>query len=94
MDENEEFNNLKLNFNSLLDKVLNSREEYIKSLYNLRGISDLYEDSTATQIRRRDPLVLDLDGDGIEIDPLGSGANFDLDRNGFAEETAWRYYES
>jgi len=36
------------------------------------------------------PLVLDLDGDGYELSPLGgSRIFFDLDANGFAEQTGW-----
>jgi Ca2+-binding RTX toxin-like protein len=37
-----------------------------------------------------DPLVLDLNGNGLDIIDLGSSsAYFDLDGNGFAEHTAW-----
>jgi len=37
-----------------------------------------------------DPLVIDLDGDGIELTALdGSTAHFDLDGDGFAEKTGW-----
>lgn len=40
------------------------------------------------------PLVLDLDGDGIEVTKMGYGVGrsetyFDLDNDGFAERTAW-----
>ncbi len=40
------------------------------------------------------PLVLDLDGDGIETTMMGHGAGgsktyFDMDNDGFAERTAW-----
>lgn len=36
------------------------------------------------------PLVLDLDGDGIELTNLfGSTTQFDLDADGFAERTGW-----
>ncbi|WP_025090736.1 hypothetical protein, partial [Brucella intermedia] len=36
------------------------------------------------------PLVLDLNGDGVNIIPLSaSNAYFDLTENGFAEKTAW-----
>jgi hypothetical protein len=39
---------------------------------------------------RRDPLSLDLDGDGIELVSLAnSTTHFDLDGNGFAERTGW-----
>jgi hypothetical protein len=38
----------------------------------------------------RDPLVLDLDGDGIELSPIaGSTVHFDYDQDGFAEKTGW-----
>ena len=36
-----------------------------------------------------DPLILDLDGDGIETVALEKGVNFDFDNNGFAEKTGW-----
>jgi Ca2+-binding RTX toxin-like protein len=43
-----------------------------------------------------DPLILDLDGDGIELTALNnpdgtalSNVHFDLDGNGFAERTGW-----
>jgi Ca2+-binding RTX toxin-like protein len=38
----------------------------------------------------RDPLALDLDGDGIELVSLANSTTyFDLDGNGFAERTGW-----
>ncbi len=38
----------------------------------------------------KDPLVLDLDNDGIELTRLSASATyFDLDADGFAERTAW-----
>lgn len=43
---------------------------------------------TTTQLR--DPLVLDLDGDGVEFTDLTeSNAQFDLTQDGFATKTAW-----
>jgi hypothetical protein len=37
-----------------------------------------------------DPLVLDLDGDGVELIPLAaSTTNFDFDGDGFKERTGW-----
>ncbi len=38
---------------------------------------------------RRDPLILDLDGDGVETINVKNGANFDYDGNGFAERISW-----
>lgn len=37
----------------------------------------------------RDPLAIDLGALGIELTTLENGVNFDLDKNGFAEKTAW-----
>ncbi|MCA1492218.1 hypothetical protein I6F11_14935 [Ensifer sp. NBAIM29] len=38
----------------------------------------------------RDPLILDLDGDGVELSSLtDSNVHFDYDRDGFAEKTGW-----
>ncbi len=39
--------------------------------------------------RRRDPLVLDLDGNGIKTIGTSSGMHFDGDDNGFKELTGW-----
>jgi lysozyme family protein len=38
---------------------------------------------------RRDPAVVDIDGDGIETTNVKDGAYFDHDGNGFAEQTGW-----
>jgi len=38
---------------------------------------------------RRDPLVLDLNGDGIKTAGLNRAVHFDHDGNGFAERTGW-----
>ena len=37
----------------------------------------------------RSPLVLDLDGDGVETININKGIYFDHDNNGFAEKTGW-----
>ncbi len=38
----------------------------------------------------RDPLIIDLDNDGNVVTPLNqSGAYFDIDNDGFAEQVAW-----
>ncbi|TDQ52352.1 M48 family metallopeptidase [Phaeovulum veldkampii] len=40
--------------------------------------------------RPTDPLVIDLDGDGVElVSRANSNAYFDLDGDGFAEQTGW-----
>ncbi len=47
------------------------------------------EGATPPPPPRRDPLTLDLDGDGIETIGVNTGAYFDHDGNGFAEQTGW-----
>lgn len=41
------------------------------------------------KITRYDPLILDLDGDGFNVETKENGTNFDLDKNGFAEKINW-----
>lgn len=44
------------------------------------------------KVASSDPLVLDLDGDGIELTTVlspGVGSEFDIDGDGFAEPTGW-----
>lgn len=49
-----------------------------------------YQQAQASNVVRVDPLVFDLDGDGIEtISIVDSDAFFDLDNNGFTENTSW-----
>lgn len=40
-------------------------------------------------IHRRDPLILDLDGDGIQTTNVSGIAFFDHNGDGFAEQTGW-----
>ncbi len=49
-----------------------------------------YIGSAALSVVKEDPLILDLDGDGIELIALsGSSAHFDYGQDGFAERTGW-----
>ena len=59
---------------------------------NGNGIPDILEDAknkmdTGSTIPS--PIVLDLDGDGVETTKQGTGTYFDHDGNGFAESTGW-----
>ena len=49
--------------------------------------TDLFNNSQTIAVR--DPLILDLDGDGVETTNVKDGAYFDHDGNGFAEKTGW-----
>ena len=55
-----------------------------------KDIEAIFQKAQAEQNRRIDPLVFDLDGDGITTVSIDdSNAFFDLDNNGFAEKTSW-----
>ena len=66
---------------------------YLSSLIARNEAVDLYNAVKAkfpTPPVRRDPLVIDLDGDGVSLTSLaGSQVHFDLDGNAFAERTGW-----
>ena len=47
---------------------------------------DLDDDS---KLNRRDPLIIDLNGDGIVTTGLSDGVFFDHDSDGLAEQSAW-----
>lgn len=54
------------------------------------GQDDWNNSKIPTPPPTRDPMILDLDGDGIETTALNGGMLFfDTDGNGFAEHTAW-----
>ncbi|MCL4456174.1 MAG: hypothetical protein M1406_02010 [Nitrospirae bacterium] len=67
-------------------------EEYYQSGDRDRSIdpyrSNFTTASTTAVPVRRDPAIVDLDGDGIETTNVKDGAFFDHDGNGFAEQTA------
>ncbi|MEI7473596.1 MAG: calcium-binding protein [bacterium] len=42
-----------------------------------------------TPVYKVDPLIIDLDGNGFNLNNQATGAYFDLDKNGFAESTGW-----
>ncbi|WP_162551116.1 calcium-binding protein [Paenibacillus tepidiphilus] len=57
-----------------------------------KGLSDLVDglfDLFNTAEETISPLVLDLDGDGVETTSIKDGIAFDHDNNSFAEKSAW-----
>ena len=52
---------------------------------------DIYEQFREAQevVQLYDPLILDLDGDGIETTTVADGKYFDHGQDGFAESSAW-----
>ena len=73
-----------------LHKTIQNQYDFIdageQSMRNARsGIHDNISTATTT----RSPLVVDLDGDGVETTTSENGTHFDHDNNGFAEKTSW-----
>jgi hypothetical protein len=64
---------------------------WLDDLVTLGGGDDWFSwDFFSADINWWDPILLDLDGDGVEIAPRqDSTAYFNLDTDGFKEQTAW-----
>ena len=52
-------------------------------------LHDTFNDATTTQPIPVDPLLIDLDGDGIETTTIQNGVYFDHENDGFAESSSW-----
>ncbi|WP_415519763.1 MAG: calcium-binding protein [Desulfovibrio aminophilus] len=53
-------------------------------------VLELFNQAATTPVPSYDPLLIDLDGNGIETTAVNRyGAHFDLDANGFAESVGW-----
>ena len=53
-------------------------------------VADFISEAARSAVQVFDPLVLDLDGNGVELVSLNeSTAQFDLDADGFREQTGW-----
>lgn len=72
----------------LFDTVLEYGVEFLAGL--VFDVGHFLGNSTPLFNIIHDPLILDLDGDGIELTSLeGSTVYFDYDQDGFAERTGW-----
>ncbi|MDE5946006.1 MAG: hypothetical protein K2G63_01670, partial [Oscillospiraceae bacterium] len=76
-------------FSEIETVISNADPEMQKDL--MKGLNEISEEFTKAGKAQppRDPLVIDLGADGIELTSLQNGVHFDLDNNGFAEQTAW-----
>jgi hypothetical protein len=72
---------------SLADRLFN----YLTGEDWIDGVGDDFSDALRDQLRRLiDPIVLDLDGNGIELTPRAtSNVYFDMDGDGIKEQTGW-----
>ncbi len=53
------------------------------------NLIDNIKEKYTTAHEQASPLVIDLDGDGVETNKENSTVHFDHDNNGFAESTGW-----
>lgn len=52
---------------------------------SMNNARDKFHNSKSTS----SPIIIDLDGDGVETKAVNRGAHFDHDGNGYAESTGW-----
>ena len=64
-------------------------DAYKRITDELEGRTNNIQSNMSTASTTRSPLVVDLDGDGVETTTVEKGTHFDHDDNGFAEKTAW-----
>ncbi len=67
-------------------------DEMIRTKPDTNGIPDILEsarDKFGAGKRQASPIILDLDGDGVETTKVNTGTYFDHDGNGLAESTGW-----
>lgn len=67
------------------DDVIHEDDGQDRDDDTIEDIEDDFDDATEIP----SPVILDLDGDGVETTGLKVGAYFDHDANGFAEQTGW-----
>ena len=81
---------------NFFDSWFNKNEEIAEN--EIDPISDKVKGKYLSEVKTQtltasntvyDPIILDLDGDGFNVETKENGTNFDLDKNGFAEKINW-----
>lgn len=78
------------NFSQNISNVINGVGNTVIDLSSF--ISNLVASQNAAQdvvTRRVDPLIFDLDGDGVELLTVDNGVYWDLDQDDFVEQAGW-----
>lgn len=72
-----------------IDNKVNYAIEKAKMMMSLSILKAVHKKSNTASTTVYDPIILDLDGDGFNVETKENGTNFDLDKNGFAEKINW-----
>ncbi|MGD6903437.1 lipase family protein [Bacillus infantis] len=64
-------------------------KEFFIGSHGIDRFYDQFNEAGSAPPPPKDPIILDLDGDGLDTIGKGQGANYDHDGDGFAEETGW-----
>ena len=78
----------KRDYEQLVGSGIMTEEEYLNEFAN-PIIAQKFREAMNMAPVRVDPLILDLNGDGIQISNLSSGVYFDLNKDNFKEKTQW-----
>ena len=74
----------------LVGSLIDNYWDDIKNKFDeLLGVKDKLVSLFSTAEVTKSPLVVDLDGDGVETVGVSEGVYFDHDGNGFAEKSGW-----
>lgn len=74
----------------VVGSLIDSYWDDVKNEFDeLMGLKNDLQESFSTAKSQASPLVVDLDGDGIETLGTDAGVYFDHDDNGFLEKTGW-----
>ena len=77
-------------YSALLNNFLSSYDSgYCKLTNDIRILRKLRDNMNNASAAVYDPIILDLNGNGYEIERKSSGAYFDLNCDGFAERINW-----
>ncbi len=86
LDENIELSSVEVNFD--IDLYSDMKSD-IDSLNITSDLPKELKSSFYSAETTRSPLILDLDGNGVETVSVNDGVYFDHDGNGFAEKSGW-----
>ena len=70
-------------------KIPNQRDRLFCGTKRIDELVDALRNGFSAAAQTTSPLVLDLDGDGVETLSMASGVYFDHDGNGFAQKSGW-----